>query len=242
MAAISSRLNQDNNPGNARWCGAEGHKRLECTKQRSRGRGQCHGPAIRGTDRCKTHSGTSPRTAAILGKAEITAWSAIGMPAKENNVEAGMAVVNMLNQAWLRASVYGELLRRQVAVEGEALPAEPVYPVGDAEDTSGLIGHKYGMGGKEGILYRQSEEVRALVGLEAAERDRVVKYAKTAHDMGISDRLTALSERWGDVVVTRIMTVLDNLDLTIDQQRRVPALIQMYLGTIDLSAIGEGGK
>jgi hypothetical protein len=53
-----------------------------------------------------------------------------------------------------------------------------------------MIGHRYSYsGGEHGTgLYATSEEVRALVRLEAEERDRVVRYAKTAHDMGIAER------------------------------------------------------
>lgn len=77
--------------------------------------------------------------------------------------------------------------------------------------TSGLIGYRYGAAGKDGRIYAQSEEVRALVALESAERDRVVKFAKTAHDMGISERLTSLAERWGDLVAGRISAILGEL-------------------------------
>src|SRR5262245_44418831 len=50
-------LTRENNPGNARWC--EEHRRLECTKGRTKGRGDCHKLAVRGTDGCDMHSGFS---------------------------------------------------------------------------------------------------------------------------------------------------------------------------------------
>jgi len=115
-------------------------------------------------------------------------------------------------------------------VEGDTTDASP-------SDTNGLIGYRYGMGGKEGILYQQSEEVRALVRLEAEERDRVVKYAKVAHDMGISERITSLAERWGDVVAGRVVNLLDALQLTPEQLALVPDLLALHLGSIDLDQI-----
>lgn len=237
-------IGKDFNPGGARWCtdhpNVPGGGRLECTKQRSRGRGQCHGPAIRGTDGCRIHSGVSRAIAKTKGEARITAWSAVGQPADGKALDAGMAVLGMLHMTWLRAAAYGELLRRQVALEGGDGPADLTDD--DPEGTikgSGLIGHRFGMGGKDGILYRQSEDVRALVLLESQERDRVVKYAETAHKMGISDRLTSLAERWGDVVITRIMVVLENLELTPEQEAKVPALIQAHLGQIDVGSMGS---
>lgn len=228
------KLNAENNPGAARWCGD--HNRLECVKQRSKGRGDCHGPSVRGLNTCKIHSGYRIATAQAKGQARITAWSAIGEPAGGKTLDSGMAVLGMLQMTWLRAAAYGELLRQQVVKEGAG---EVEISEGDFGDASGLIGFRFGAAGKDGAIYAVSEEVRALVGLEAAERDRVVKFAKVAHDMGISERITSLAERWGDVVVTRIMALLQGLDLTADQEARVPELIQAHLGSIDVGGTGD---
>lgn len=38
-----------------RWC--EDHKRYECTRNRSRGRGICHGSPVTGSDCCRMHLG-----------------------------------------------------------------------------------------------------------------------------------------------------------------------------------------
>ena len=232
------RLNSANNPGGARWCDDEGHKRLECTKSRSKGRGQCHGPAIRGTDTCKIHAGHKREVARAKGQARITAWSAIGQPAGGQPLDSGMAVLGMLQMTWLRAAAYGELLRQQVATEEPPEPDREGLQAGDAVSSSGLIGYRYGAAGKDGHIYAVSEEARALVALEAAERDRVVKYAKTAHDMGISERLTNLAERWGDIVATRITLILAGLNLTPEQEAMVPALIQAHLSQIDVGTMG----
>jgi hypothetical protein len=229
------RLGPTNNPGNARWCEDEGHHRLECTKSRSKGRGPCHGPAIRGLDTCKIHSGHQRAVARAKGEARITAWSAIGRPAGGHQLDSGMAVLGMLQMTWLRAAAYGELLRQQVSKDGTS---EVRVDGGNAGDTSGLIGYRYGAAGRDGNIYAVSEEARALVALEASERDRVVKYAKTAHDMGISERLTNLAERWGDVVATRITLILDGLELTPEQEARVAPLIQAHLSQIDMVTTG----
>jgi hypothetical protein len=142
-------------------------------------------------------------------------------------------VLSVLQMSYLRLGVYADLLRRQVATEGELAGSTDE----DRPDTSGLIGFRYGMGGKDGISYVQSEEVRALVVLEAAERDRVVKYAKVAHDMGISDRLTSMAEQWGDIVAGRVSLMLSALNLTPAQEAMVPELLTLHLGSIDLNAI-----
>ena len=238
-------LGEHNNPGEARWC--DDHKRLECTKRRSarQGAGQCHAFAVRGTNTCKTHGGHRLDVLRAKGQARITAWSAIGSPPNGQRLEPGMAVLGMLQMSWLRAAAYGELLRQQVVTETPPEPdSEGFDPEGDPQAT-GLIGYRYGAAGKDGTIYAVSEEVRALVALESAERDRVVKFAKTAHDMGISERLTNLAERWGDIVAGRITLILAGLELTRDQEAKVPALIQAHLGHIDMDTMtgnGNGSK
>lgn len=234
------RIGPENNPGNARWCAK--HRRLECTKNRSRGRGPCHGCAVRGTDVCTIHGGHRRDVLKAKGQARITAWSAMGQPASGQNLDSGMAVLGVLQMTWLRLAAYSELLRQQVTSEAPPEPDRDGFDPESEPQSSGLIGYKYGAAGKDGTIYPVSEEVRALVALEAQERDRVVKYAKTAHDMGISERLTNLAERWGDVVAGRITLILAALELTSEQEAKVPALIQAHLGQIDVDTMsGNGG-
>lgn len=230
------RLDKDNNPGNARWCDeCTPDGRLECAKLKKRTREPCHAPAIRGTDSCKIHSGVTRAMAHAKGEVRITAWQAMGDTAK--TIDYRLAVLSVLQMTWLRLSTYSEMLRRQVALEGEQAGSTGE----DDPQTSGLIGYRYGAS-NNGATYVQSEEVRALVTLEAAERDRVVKYAKIAHDMGISDRLTSIAERWGDIVATRVTAMFEALELTPDQQDRLPALVESHLGSIDVMAMGANGK
>jgi hypothetical protein len=226
-------LTPDFNPGNAKWC--DTHGRMECTAKRSRGRGECHGPAVRGKDKCKMHVGIRPAIAHQQGEAMITAWQAHGAG---KIVDHKMAVLAVLQMSWLRLSAYSELLRRQATtVEGEIVGTADLDNPEDVRG-SGIVGYRFGAAGKDGNIYAQGEEVRALVALEAQERDRVVRYAKTAHDMGISDRLTDLAERWGDIVAGRITIILAELQLTAEQERRVPELLTTHLSALEMS---EGG-
>jgi hypothetical protein len=230
------KLGPENNPGQARWCDTcIPAGRLECTKSRSKGRGQCHAPAVRGTNACTTHVGFTKEVAVARGAARITAWSALGTGA--DSVDYRMAVLGVLQMSWLRLAAYSDLLRRQY----EAHQPEPGSDNGsspEGNDPDGLIGFRYGAAGKDGNIYAVSEEIRALVRLESEERDRVVKFAKTAHDMGINDRLTSLAERWGDVVATRLSMVIEGLNLSPEQNAKVPSLIQAHLGSIDINSIG----
>lgn len=217
-------------PGGARHCVE--HGRMECVKNRTKGRGPCHKPAIRGTDTCDIHGGLRREVLKARGQATISAWSAVGKPGQV--IEASAAVMGMLQQSWLRANLYSNLLHQQVLKEGgegaEIVSAE------DPDNPSGLIGYRYGAAGKDGHIYAVSEEARGLVMLEAQERDRCVKYAKTAHDMGISDKLIGMAERWGDQVISKIMAVLAGLALSAEQEAKVPALIQAHLSAIEIGS------
>lgn len=225
------RLNLENNPGNARWCPI--HDRLECTGYSKRNQGDCHGPAIRGTDKCKIHPGMKRSKAILKGKVTIDAWSAVGEAGEGEGIDSSAAVLGMLQQSWMRAHLYGRLLRAQVEKDGVS---EAEIGNGAGADSNGLIGFRFGAAGKDGNIYAVSEEVRALVVLEAQERDRVVKYAETAHKMGISDRMINMAERWGDIVVNRLVLIIDGLNLSAEQQALVPALVQAHLGTIELGS------
>jgi len=231
-------LGKDNNPGNARWC--EEHRRLECVRNRSKQRGPCHAPSVRGADSCRTHAGRKTSEVRRKGDATISAWNAIGrMPTDQ--IDPGMAVLGLLQMSWMRLAFYSELLRQQIVTEEQPEPdTEGIQPYGEAKST-GAIGHRYAAAGKDGRIYAAGEEVRALVLLEADERDRVVKYAKIAHDMGVSKKLTDLAERWGDVVATRVSVMLLALNLTAEQEAMVPGLVSHHLSQVDLNAISGGG-
>lgn len=219
------------NPGNARWCPQ--HNRLECSKHR-KDKNDCHQLAVRGLDACKNHSGLSVKNAKAKGQAVITAWQATG----QATISPGDAVLGILQMSWLRLNAYSDLLRRQVeSSEGEASNPDDLKE-GEVPVASGLIGHRYGAAGKDGRVFVQSEEVRALVALEATERDRVVRFAKVAHDMGISDRLIKLAERWGEMVSGRVteMLLAPALGLNEAQLAAVPNLITRYLSSIDMDA------
>lgn len=218
----------------------------ECMKPRSKGRGTCHGSAITGTDACRMHVGVSLAVARAQGQARITAFSALGaIP----SVDPGLAVLASLHMSWLRVHLYASLLEEQVGDEADEL-------IGNGEDdeygprgvagqvsprgTAGLIGHVYSADKMAGI-FASGEARRALVDLEAQERDRCVRFAKVAHDMGIAEREVRLAEQQGELMATVIRNVLGDLALTPEQQALAPAAIQTHLRAAAMAEI-EGGS
>jgi hypothetical protein len=176
-------------PAGARWC--DRHGRLECARQRSRGRGQCHGPAVRGTDRCRAHLGVSVEQAR---RQVLTAWAA--MPG-DGGITPADAVMGMLGLSWRRADLLGELLRQQA----------------DGAGSGGLTGHTYSASPAAGGVYPTGERVRALAELERAERELCAKLAETAHRMGIEEARVRLAARYGDELAAYTRRLLVNLGL-----------------------------
>lgn len=219
-------------PGGARWC--DDHAMWECTKQRSRGRGECHGPAITGTNACRMHIGVPVAVARSQAQAAqaITAFQVLtGVP----SLDPGRAVLGMLQMSWLRVHLYAGLLEDQVQTAREAAELNGGgFTDGAAEDqpaaegVAGLIGYTFAADKQAGI-FAAGEAQRALVQLEAQERDRCVRYAKTAHDMGIAEREVRLAEQQGQLLASVIRNVLGDLDLSEEQQERVPRVVQARL-------------
>jgi hypothetical protein len=225
--------------GGSRWC-AE-HGRFECKAQRKHGAGDCHAIAIDGTPYCRMHAGVSLEVARAQGQARITAFSALGATP---GIEPGYAVLASLHMSWLRVHMYARLLEEQVRNEadepvggwGESQRTDGGHTVGagsqpSADGVAGLIGHTYAADKQAGI-FAASESQRALVQLESQERDRAVRYAKVAHDMGIAEREVRLAEKQGELLASVIRGVLDDLDLSEEQQAQAPAAIQARLRAV----------
>lgn len=234
---MTDRTNGDHptSVGGSRWCPQ--HARFECKAQRKHGAGDCHAIAIEGTPYCRMHAGVSLEVAKAQGQARITAFSALG---GTPGIEPGYAVLASLHLSWLRLHLYASLLEQQVGAEAD----EPVGSWnGDLEDeefgrgvgrqsspagTAGLIGHTFAADKQAGV-FASAEAVRALVSLEAQERDRVVRFAKTAHDMGIAEREVKLAESQGALLAAVVRGILGDLDLSAVQLERAPEVIQRHL-------------
>lgn len=199
----------------ARWC--DDHGRWECSGKKHGGEA-CHAPAIKGLSKCRVHAGKSLDLAKTQGEANLLAWSA--QAAAEQGLkplDPGAAVMDQLRVAVLRADIYGELLRLQVA----------------GEDEGGLIGPTYAAG-RDGARVETGEQVRALARLEAEWRDRVVRFAKAAHDMGIAERHIELQQAQAAIVVSAMRAAMDAAGPELLPGTR-DAMLRAFLG-----ALGRG--
>lgn len=197
----------------AHWC--DDHGRWECSKRRKGGE-DCHGPAVRGLALCRMHAGRSMDLARTQGEANLLAWSAEAAADRDiAPLDPGQVVMDQLRVAVMRADVYGELLRIQVA----------------DKEIGGLIGATFAAG-RDGARVETGEQVRGLARLEAEWRDRVVRFAKAAHEMGIAERHIELEQGKAQLVVSAFLSALGVLGL-------VPADRDLALRTF-LSGLGRG--
>ncbi|MET8866500.1 hypothetical protein ABZW11_26480 [Nonomuraea sp. NPDC004580] len=205
--------------------------RWECSKKSKRSASRCHALAIRGTNACKTHGGQKREVLKAKGAA-LSAWRATGA----QEVTPSEAVMQMLQVSWARFHLYASLLEQQVADAhsdgGHGLGDDP-----DLGPGAGLIGHTRS-GVKDIGIFATGEAARGLTLLEEKERERVVKFAKTAHDMGIADREIRLAEAQGQLIAGAISRILDALELSPSQRALVPTVVPGVL----LDIAGEGGQ
>lgn len=196
------------------WC--DDHNRWECSKKSKRRPGdRCHATPPRGTNACRIHGGQKIDVLRAKGEA-LSAWTAeIGQTA----VTPAEAVMAMLQMSWARVHVYARFLRDQV----------------EADEAGGLVGRTSAAAAGVGV-YESGDSIRALAKLEADERDRCVRFAKAAHDMGIADREIRLAEQQGALLAGAISQILDRLELTATQRALVPSVVPTVLRGIAVEA------
>lgn len=124
----------------------------------------------------------------------------------------------MLQMTWLRVHLYADLLRQQVeaaqADRGDGGSGGSDGTAGGARSVgagAGVVGQTFAASPNIGV-YATGEAVRGLALFEAQERDRVVRFAKTAHDMGIAEQQIRLAEQTGQMFATVINEIVRALD------------------------------
>lgn len=137
------------------------------------------------------HVGKSTGVAKTEGEANLVAWSlsaAAELPPL--NLQEGMLALIHLTAA--RHSVYAEELRLQYEAEGAA----------------GLVGGTW-TAGRGGEAIQSGEQLRGLAKLEGEERDKLARYLKDAHAMGIATQAVELAQGQAEIVVLAFRAALD---------------------------------
>lgn len=179
--------------------------------------------AIAGATVCYKHGGGAKqvRSKAIV-RADLLQWGL-----NDTTEDPGEVLLRLVTQASRRAALYADLLERQYQAAAHSSTADMAdLPIGVAA----LIGFKYSSD-NTGKLYEVEEAIRGLVQLEAQERDRCAKFAKTALDAGIAERQVRLAERQGELIAAVLRAVLSDpeLGLTEQQMKAVPHVALRHL-------------
>jgi len=176
----------------------------------------CGAYAVHGATVCASHGGKAPqiaRKAAV--RAELASWGLT-----DSTEDPGEVLLRLVTQSAHRAAFYADLLDQQYTLAD----TEPHAPADLPSGIHALIGHKYGAAGKDGDIFEVEEAIRGLVMLEALERDRCARFAKTALDAGIAERQVRLAERQGALIADVLRAVMGDaeLGLTPEQRKAMP--------------------
>jgi hypothetical protein len=202
------------NRSGAVWCPE--HSKWECCKQSKRSGSRCHKPAIKGRAACNNHIGESLEVAKGRGAANMLVWSLLSEEHLEASpLDPAEVVVRSMRVSVMRADFLAARVRALVE---------------QLDGNAGLVGPTYAAG-RDGARVETGEAVRALTKLEAEERDRAVRFAKTAHDMGIDTRRLELEQAQASIVVSAVGAALDAVEL-------VGEVRDLFLNTF-LAAIGR---
>lgn len=199
------------------WC--EDHGRWECSGKSKRSQERCHGVAISGMPRCRIHGGRSSAVLKAIGEANLLAWSTEVVDESAPVLDLGRVVMDQLRLAVMRADLVGLLVREQLAVDHD----------------HGLIGTTY-TAGRDGARVETGEQARGLVKLEAEWRDRVVRFAKTAHDMGIAETHVQLEQERAQLVTAAFLAALEVGGL-VPEVRSL--MIERFLEGLGSAVVGE---
>lgn len=181
---------------------------------------------IKGGTVCATHGGKAKQVrAAAAVNVAVLRWQD-----SDSKVHPGETLLRAVGVTARRAELYAALLDEQYAL-AEAGHTDVELPRG----VGALIGWKYDLS-KDGIAVPVEEATRGLVALEAAERGRLVKYAKAAIDAGVSERLVRLEEQKGTMIIEvlkRMLDLAEKAGLGPDQRRLVWAQAPAALRAVD---------
>lgn len=175
---------------------------------------QCGRPAMKGGTVCASHGGKSPRAMAAASRRIHEAQAAEAVGAVADAVLAYRATKPTENP-----------------LDGLARLASEVTAFKDAlaARVNALTEIRYGD-------VKGSEQLRAEVALYERALDRTARLLEVMVKLDFEKRMVALNEAQFDIVGRALDLILDGLDLTEEQQGRVPEIVPRAFEVL------EGGK
>ncbi len=176
---------------------------------------QCRRPSMKGGTVCASHGGKSPQAKAAAARrlAEQEAAKAVRLFATPVDIDPARALVELVQ--WTAGEV--AYWREQVRALADENPATLTW---------GIVREKVG-GEDHGTTLEAKPNVAYLMLTDA--QDRLAKYAAAALKAGVEERRVKLAEDQGELVARVIRSILDQLNLTSEQQARVPEVVPAQL-------------
>ncbi|MFE9127091.1 hypothetical protein ACFYOF_17000 [Streptomyces sp. NPDC007148] len=202
-----------------------GVRRCWARTKKSGGTKQCPNPAMQGQNICQVHGGKAPQNLAKAKErmTETRARALVETYGRRIDTTATEALLEEVqwtagHVAWLRERV--QEIESDARVEGTDREHPLVWGV--TKEKSG--GEDYGT----------TEEAVPSVWLRLyqQERDHLVKVCSAAIKAGIEERRIQLAEQQGALVAQAIRAILGDLQLTPEQQARVPEVVPRHLRSL----------
>lgn len=208
--------------------------RRRCAARRNNGE-PCKAIALAGLDpaRCRNHAGKSI-TKIRAEQAVIVELAKWGLNGHTTMADAGEVLLKLVTQSAARCDLYASLLG-QAFTEATAENPDSLDTVMRQSGVGVLIGYRYGVD-REGNRFKQEEAIRGLVQLEMQERQFARDAAAKAIAAGLAERQVRLAEAQGMMMVQVIRAVLDDLQLSPDQQQRAGEIVARQLRAISVGA------
>lgn len=195
--------------------------RRRCLGRSKKTGAQCGDIAMKGQDVCRSHGGRAPQNlkAAELRMAEERARTLVETYGRKIETTATEALLEEVqwtagHVAWLR-----ERVQEIETVEDAGVDAENGLVWGTIRRKSG--------GEDRGVTEEATPNV--WLRLYQQERTHLVKVCSEAIRAGIEERRVRLAEQQGSLVAQVIRAILGDLELSPEQQARVPEVVPRHL-------------
>lgn len=198
---------------------ADGKRRCWSRTKKSGGQKQCPNLAMQGQNICQVHGGKAPQNLA-KAKERITEQRAAELVATYGRKIETTATEALLDEVkW----TFGHVAWLRERVQEIETGAEP-----GAENALVWGVTKKKTGGED---YGTTEEAvpNIFLRLYQQERTHLTKVCEAAIRAGIEERRIRLAEQEGALVAQAIRAILADLQLTAEQQARVPEVVPRHL-------------
>lgn len=190
-------------------------------KARSSGKA-CTQPVVPGTTRCRFHGGAAPQVRAAgerrLQEARaVEAVATFGLPREIDPRDA------LLEEVYRTAGAVDWLHKQVQALQ----PKDVIWGTTKVEDIGA---------GFPGTNTTEAAAINVWVELWQKERLHLVRVAKEAIAAGIEERKVRLAEQQGALLAGAIRAILGDLDLTPEQQAKVPTVVPRHLRAVATAA------